>query len=305
MRKIAQQLIAYLLAISLIGCATPKNDQPKEYAYLAPFVQKDVLWRHGESTGFISKLSDRHLSELALSWGILDDKSEGVNISWRNSQKDLSVGDPAAAINSKGGRDKLAYELRRELISAASWFPPGQRNLEWHEIVKSACKNIGLNGNDCNKKSSFEVESNLFNKVFEKSWDKLTAEQRKVVIERTNLRGLSDKDRTAIIAASGSAALTILRASVAVSGFAFYTTMSSVISTTAGVIGVTLPFVVYEATSTVLGTLAGPVGWALAGTSAAKLLYDVSKPNDAKVLQMVISLHLIKARALEESKQKE
>lgn len=302
MKKIAQQLIVYLLAISLIGCTTLKKDQPKEYSYLAPVVQKDVMWGHGEWDKFITNLSDRHLSELALDWGVLDDKSEGVNVTWAGKQKLLSVGDPTVAMGSKGGRHELAYKLRRELISAAYSVPPIQRNVKWHEIVTWAGEKAGVN--QPYAKNSFDAERALINKIFEKNWDKLDANQRKTVIGNSKLSELSAKDKAAIISASGTAALVTLNATVTLSGFTFYTTMSSVIAATANVIGVTLPFVVYTGTSTTIAALTGPVGWAILAAASTGLAIYASSPDEAKVTRMVISLHLIKARAIEESMQK-
>lgn len=300
MKKIVQQVIVFFLATAIIGCATLKQDQPKEYAYLAPVIKKDVLWGHDEWDQFISKLSDRHLSELALEWGVLDENSKGINRSWRGELKVLSVGDPLVALNGKGGRHKVMYELRRELISSAYRVPWFERDVKWHEIVNLACKNVALS--DCNNMSSYDAESAVLSKIFEKSWDGLTPAQRKQVIDKATLPGFSDKDKSSIIAMSGSSALALLRTSVAISGFSFYTGMSSMIAATANVIGVTVPFGVYTATSSLVGTLTGPVGWSVSAVATALVLYDALKPDVAKTAKMIISLHLIKARVLEDAR---
>lgn len=300
MKKIAH-LIALLLTISLIGCSTLNKDQPKEYSYLAAVVQKDAVWGHGEWDAFITKLSDRHLSELALDWGMLDDKSEGVNVTWNGKQKLLSIGDPAVAINGKSGRHEIAYKLRRELISAAYTASLLQRTVKWHEIVTWAGKKSGVNKPYA--KNSFDAERDLINKIFEKSWDKLDPNQRKSVIENSKLSELSTKDKTAIASGSGAIALATLNTTVALSGFTFYTTMSSVIAATANVLGVTLPFVVYTSMSTTVAALTGPVGWTILAAASTGLAIYALSPDEAKVTRMIISLHLLKARALEESMQ--
>lgn len=297
MKKIAQLIL--LLAISLIGCSTLNKDQPKEYSYLAAVVQKDAMWGHGEWDKFITKLSDRHLTELALDWGIFNDKSEGVNVTWHGKQKLLSIGDPAIAINSKGGRHELAYKLRRELISAAYAISPLQRTVKWHEIVMWVSEKSGVN--KPYSKNSYDAERALINKIFEKSWDKLDTGQRKTVIENSKLSELSAKDKAVIVSGSGAIALATLNTTVALSGFTFYTTMSSVIAATANIFGITLPFVAYTGMSTTVATLSGPVGWTILAAASTGLAIYALSPDEAKVTRMVISLHLLKARALEES----
>ena len=83
------------------------------------------------------------------------------------------------------------------------------------------------------------------------------------------------------------------------SGFAFYTTMSSAIAASTNMIGVTLPFVVYSGASTTVSILSGPVGWAIAALSSAGIALYSLTPDDKEVARMVVSLHLLKAKALE------
>ena len=104
-----------------------------------------------------------------------------------------------------------------------------------------------------------------------------------------------------MVAATGIAAHATIATAVSLSGFSFYTTMSSVFAATANVVGVTLPFAVYTTASSTFATLAGPVGWAiLAAGSAGVGLYAMS-PNEVKVTRMIISLHILKAKALNDS----
>lgn len=303
MIQAAKQLIVYLLVASIIGCSTtpPLEIPPKEYAYLASFVKKDVRWERDEWYGFITHLNDKHLSELSLYWGILKDTSPGINIIWsKHQQKFVSVGNAEIALKSLGGREKVVTLLQKEINGAAYTFSMFKNGVQWHEIVTLADEKNKINPSDY-AQNTFDAERALLNKVFEKNWDNLNPDQRRAVIEQSTLSELSAKDKKAMIAATGIIARGLLSATVALSGFSFYTTMSSVIAATASVVGVTLPITVYTTASTIAGTLTGPLGWSiLAAMSAGVGLYALS-PDEAKVTKMVIALHFLKAKALNDS----
>lgn len=306
MMKIVNQFFVYLLAIAIIGCSTNPIpvSQPKEYAYLASFVKKDTLWNSDDWFIFISHLNEKHLSELALDWGVLKETSPGIDVTWdknNSKQKLISVGNPKKAIDSLGGRQQAISLLQKEINCAYKLICVfNDKDINWHEIVIWAAEKNGLNKSQYTK-SSFEAERALINRFFEKNWDQLTPKQRKEVLEKSEITGLSVNDKNVMIAASGTAALATLNAGVALSGFTFYTTMSSVIASTASVVGVTFPFAVYTGASTTVATLSGPYGWTLLAASAAGLSLYKSWPDEAKVTRMIISLHVIKAKALEDS----
>jgi hypothetical protein len=301
--KLAQQFITFLLAISLVGCFGNKQPkEPKEYAYLAPLVKKEAKWGDAEWNVFIGSLNDKHLIDLALEWGVLNEASQGVNVLWRNKQKIFYVGDDNVnfVLDSLGGRQKTIDRLQNDLKSARFPLPfPFHKGVEWHDIVLWACKEAGTDQTYAH--NSFDAELALINRIFEHNWDKLSEAQRKTVIENSALSKLSSHDKDAILVASGTAALGILNTAVGLSGFAFYTTMSSAIAAIANVFGVTLPFVVYTSASTVTGVLTGPVGWTLLAAASTGLVWYALKPDDAKVTRMVVSLHLLKAKALDDS----
>ena len=290
------------MVASLIGCSTTSQlAHPKEYAYLAPFVKQDVRWGSDEWFSFITHLNDEHLCELSLDWGVLKETSPGINVIWgENKQKYISVGNSKLALDSLGGRHKAIILLQKEINGAAYTFSMFKDVVKWHEIVSWADKKNGESEN-VHHQNSFDGERALINRIFEKSWDKLTPAQRTAVIEKSKLSTLSDKDKAVMIAATGIAARATLATAITMSGFSFYTTMSSVIAATANVVGVTLPFVVYTTASSTVAVLTGPLGWALlAAGSAGVGLYAMS-PDEARVTRMVISLHILKVKALNDS----
>lgn len=74
--------------------------------------------------------------------------------------------------------------------------------------------------------------------------------------------------------------------------------MSSVISATAAVLRITLPFVVYTTASTVAANLAGPLGWSVIAASTAVSGISSLAPDELKVLKMITSVHVIKTKVL-------
>ena len=302
MIKIIKNFLAFLLIASLVGCSTPTQiTQPKEYAYLAAYVKRDVAWGPGEWIAFVSRLNDKHLSELALEWGILKETDPGVNVIWGESkQKFVSVGSTSLALASLGGREKTIKLLRKEINGAAYFVGIFKDDVKWHQIVIWADEKNGINKSDY-AENSFDAERALINRIFEKNWDKLTPAQRSKVIEKSKLASLSDKDKALMVAATGIAARATIATVVSLSGFSFYTTMSSIIAATANVVGVTLPFAVYTTASSTVASITGPVGWAILAAGSAGVGLYAMFPDEAKVTRMIISLHILKAKALNDS----
>ena len=126
------------------------------------------------------------------------------------------------------------------------------------DILLWAAQENGLDTSD--SLSSFLVERRIYENNFAQIWDRLTPQQRTELLNKMQVSGLSDSQKAALVAGSGAAAVTALSATVAFSGFAFYTTMSTVIATSAGLLGITLPFGVYSGASSTVAVLSGPIG---------------------------------------------
>lgn len=269
-----------------------------EYSYLRPYVKQDIQWSDNEFNEFISNLNDLHLCQLALEWQVMPDSLSGISKSDNGDQKRFFIEDAKLAIESSGGRQVVIELMKKKLKASRYYIASLHENIEWHEIVTWAAGKSKVD-EAVFSKSSYDVERALVSKSFANSWDKLDSNQRSSVIQNSELNKLSDQDKGAIVAATGTGALITLNASVAMSGFAFYTTMSSAIAASANVIGVTLPFVVYSGAATTVSVLSGPVGWAIATLSSAGLAWYALKPKQKEVARMVIALHVLKAKALE------
>ncbi len=305
MNQFLKKLATYFFIASLVGCSNTikHNDvvKPKEYAYLSTYINKDIRWGGDEWFDFVTHLNDKHLTELSLEWGILNKSSPGINVNWLGKQEILTVGNPKIALDSIGGRQN-SVKLLQKAINGSRYFTKDmfEKNVKWNDIVIWVNEKNGISSLK-SYSGSFEAERALINRCFVNNWDRLSSAQRKSVIDNSSLRNISAQDKVAIIAAKGTIALATLNATVAVSGFAFYTTMSSVIAATSSVIGVTLPFAVYTGASTAVGTLTGPIGWSLLAASSAGLGLYALAPDTQQVSRMVMSLHILKVKVLEDS----
>jgi hypothetical protein len=92
--------------------------------------------------------------------------------------------------------------------------------------------------------------------------------------------------------------LATLSATVAFTGFAFYTTMSVTIATVACAVSEILQFSTYAEASTVVGVLSGPVGWAIMRVATLGGVALAGRPNLQKTTVLIAQLHTLKVEAL-------
>lgn len=145
--------------------------------------------------------------------------------------------------------------------------------------------------------STFKVERKLYQTLFVELWGRLNEAQRRELLVKIDPAG-STKDLVGKAAATGSAALATLSAGVAISGFAFYTAMSTTIAAVAATVGGTVPFAAYATASTVVGVLSGPVGWAVMGLAGLGGLALLGRANVALTTAYVCRIHALKVEAL-------
>lgn len=141
----------------------------------------------------------------------------------------------------------------------------------------------------------------------EKTGERLTEFQRKVLIDWDNAssgdkqrvcRELNDKSqRGSVVLASsmgaGSVVLGALGVTVSAMGFAFYTTLTSVMYSVAAVFGATLPFAAYTTATTTTAVLGGPVGWCVAGGMALAIPFMFGWADEYKCASFVVQKYLI------------
>ena len=172
--------------------------------------------------------------------------------------------------------------------------------INYHEIVQWVAQKKGVKEHVIPLLSTFMLEQEIHKKFLEGIWDKLTVDQRNQLlkeIEKQTKTTIADK--AAIAAMGGGAAIAALGTSVAMTGFAFYTTMSTVICAAAGWLGLTMPFWVYTGASATVALLSGPIGWVIAGLSLlGGLTWLVGFPNVDRTAAFVLTMNVIKANKL-------
>lgn len=197
--------------------------------------------------------------------------------------------------------EQIKKDVRWRASNAVTYPFREKTEYNYHEeILMWLAEEYDVPSNYVNAAPSFVLERKIMDAVFIRIWDKLTPEQRKQVLDSLD-KDSKLQDKAGIALAGGAAALTALSATVYFAGFAFYTTMSSVIFSTAGIFGITVPFAAYAGVSTTVGVLSGPVGWTILGLSALGSLVMLGSANEAKTAAFVTQVHLIKVQALKNS----
>lgn len=148
--------------------------------------------------------------------------------------------------------------------------------------------------------NTFQLEHCIVEKIFERSWDKMTPEQRTEFLKTIDHKG-NISNKAGIAALSGAGALAALGTTAYLTGTAFFTTTMSAIAFLGHTVGVALPFMVYTNTATALGVLTGPVGWGLAAVVGAGGLALCGQANADKTAQVIIQIHAIKLDAMSKS----
>ena len=158
-----------------------------------------------------------------------------------------------------------------------------------HEVSKEAI----------NQETTFILERLVLEQVFKEMWDKLSADQKRELLKKIDTSGQLDTET--LTAMGGTAALAALATTTYLTGFAFYTTMSTVIHGVAGFVGVTVPFAAYAGASSTVAFLSGPFGWALISIAAVGNIALLGRADLREVTEFVIQMHSIKVVALQES----
>ena len=203
-------------------------------------------------------------------------------------------------------KDRITIDkmIKKELLWMSSHWAPyifkNTQTVKYDEIVRWVAKELKIEGTDL--MPTFRVEHLILANLFEKSWDKMTPEQREAALKK--MEGSSQiGDIAKISKLSGKDALTALAGTVTFRGFDFYGGMSSFLKSAATILEVTLPFATQpEATATATAaTLSGPEGWVIMGIGACLGAYFIGKSDYQKTARIIIAIHMIKVEAIKKS----
>lgn len=288
-----RRMIALTIASSttclpnFVGCDTAKirswspvnlfeKKRPDQLLHLAPHVSRFTKWNAENLFTFCNAMNSEELSSLAM----------GLEI--QPSSPELSKPELLSAIHK---------EIVWQSSNILSYPFKSIDEIDYHSIVSWCAQSVGVDATTTSFTSTFDLEQVIVKKQFSDLWDKLTSDQRIELLNKID-PGNKIKDRAALAAMSGAAALAALSTTVYFSGFAFYTTMSVVISTVAGWFGITLPFVAYTTASSTVAILAGPIGWAIGAVLLAAAVAWTGRANVKKTTAAVMQLHALKVGAL-------
>lgn len=195
--------------------------------------------------------------------------------------------------------DNIRKELVWRRYNKINYWLHDHHNINYHEdIVQWVAEKNGVDDAKIKAYPTYDLEHEICMKYFEKIWGKLTKEQKLELLQKIDKTGNDIRDKAGIAAMSTAGAIGALSATVAFSGFAFYTTMSVVISTVAGWLGVTLPFAAYMATSSTISVLGGPVGWVIGGLMLVGGVFMLGWREVDTVARFVMTVNAIKAKHL-------
>lgn len=264
-----------------------------EYRYLRTIKEISKV-NEKEFNVFLNSLKDKHLAELAVGFNLVDIKKQGLN-------SDGTINNVAQVLASLGGREEVKLKIKKELIwlysSLATYFFK-ENQVPYHDMVLYCCKEQGIKESEYQNLTTFQAEQLLIKKAVADQWDKLTIEQREKVIKNSELDRLSENQKRAMIAESGLRLISIVSTTAYFTGFAFYTTMSSIMFATASALGVALPISAYLTASTAVGILTGPIGWAALTMAGIGTTLVSTGANPDRLTQRVMVIHMLKAKSI-------
>ena len=206
-----------------------------------------------------------------------------------------------ASVAALKSADQDSQEIQKKIFRLSSNILTrpfkSSSDLDYHLLVAWVGEKAGVSKTVVNSASTFALEREVLKMLFAQLWDKMTPKQRQDLLAKVDSAG-QIKDRAAIVALGGASAVAALSATVAFTGFAFYTTMSVAIASVASAMGIVLPIAVYTGAATTIGVLAGPVGWAIMGLAALGGIALAGRADLQKTTAFVAQIHVLKIDAM-------
>lgn len=280
-----RDLLCLLPLPFIAACSRPPVQQKDPMARVAPFVQKDLVWNSSNFLDFLASLPPAGMLALKKSLELLP--ADATETALKGTQVDV-------------------MEINTDLCQKSSWFGICRNSaaFNYHSMVMNIADQAKVDPVKLRNASTFEAEQLLtarvvseIEKEFIARWDKMSVEQRKAVLVKVD-PNRKLKDHAAIAAGTGAAAIGVLSATVAFTGFAAYLAATTALAAAAGVIGATLPFAAYTSLTTLIALVTGPVGWAAGALLAVTAALFGGKPDTRKLAGFVLTMHALKLDAL-------
>lgn len=281
-----RQLLRLLPVPFLAACSVPailKSSDPM--LAVAPFVRKDMVWKTTTYIEFLTSLPPAGLLALKKSLGLVP--SDATVASLKGVQVDV-------------------FEINTDLCKKTSWFGicRNPADFDYHGIVVDIAEGAQVDAAKMKNASTFEIEHLLMERTFQAiekdfsaRWAAMTPSERSKVLERVDPNG-ELKDKAALVAGTGGAAVRAVAAIVSLTGFSAYIAATTALSAAVGAVGAVLPFAAYTTLTASIAVISGPVGW-LAGAIAG--IFSVvmrNRPETQRVAAFILTMHALKLDAL-------
>lgn len=275
MKLLVGGLIAMPLIAAVGGCLLRQDRQKSALADAADPTKQD--WNEVDCRRFLSEMPAEQLQLVRVSLGLAKE---------------------AEPVPTNVDRAAWIAEIEKQALWVSSnvlTYP--FKSFQYDKLARWVAGEYGVAAAKTEGETTFKVEQAIQTQLFVGIWDKLTPEQRTKVLKDVD-PDRSLKDPAAIALMGGTAAAGALSATAMLSGFAFYTTMSSFIASSAALLGLTVPFAGYVTASTVVGFLASnPIGWAILGLGALVSLAWIGGASEQKSAAFVCQINALRAAA--------
>ena len=186
--------------------------------------------------------------------------------------------------------DRIIDRLSKKSQDAASYIfnEIFDDHPSYQKIVRRAAKKLKIK---CDKYESASVmEIKIAQKVIKTMWENMTPEQKRQMEEQLR-QTASEFDKGSELLGSSSIFLALTGAKL--SGFGIYLLASTTLGSLSGMIGITLPFVVYTTMSRTIALVLGPVGWIGAGLFT---IWQLTEPSYKRVIPAIVYICALRAR---------
>lgn len=258
-----------------------KNTLATDIGSVANYIYPNVSWSHVELNEFLEVLPDSGLISM---------------------QKSLELIPHDVAKTTVEDRPTVLTQIQKQMLwnsnHIVSYPFRDEKKIDYHDLTKWVGSEMGVDSWILDTQPTLVVERAIQEKLLIDIWDKLSPDERRTVLANVDPKN-SIEGHAAIAALSGAGAIAALSMTVQLAGFAFYTTMSTVICTAAGFFGVTLPFAAYAGAASTVAFLSGPVGWAFLAIAAAAGTALAGRADVRKTAAAICQMHSLKVAALQ------
>ena len=177
--------------------------------------------------------------------------------------------------------------------------------IAYHDhVLRPTARLMELDKTTIETYDTLSLERAVYNRVFEQSWTSLNENERIAFLQQSTW-DIPQNKVASLAALTGAGILAGLSPIVSLTGFSFYTCMSSGLYALASSMGVVVPFSGYIAASVAIKLATGPIGWIaaaiLAGAGVYAWITANKASNEATMLKTVLHVHHYKISALQEA----